>query len=135
MNETHFDLLFKGGHVIDPANGVDAKMDIGIAGGKIASVATDIPEHQAAKTVDVTGHIVTPGIIDIHTHVYTFRPTTAAYVGTVDADAHLLASGVTTTVDAGTAGWQDWSFYGIGTLIFSSWMTDFSIMPSNGIWT
>ena len=100
------DLLLKGGHVIDPANGINAVMDVGIVAGKIAQVAVDIP-MTAAKTVDVSGHIVTPGILDIHTHVYTFRPTAANYVGNVDADAHLFASGVTTTVDAGTAGWKD----------------------------
>jgi dihydroorotase len=51
---------------------------------------------------------VTPGLIDIHTHVYTFRPSSESYVGAMNADAHLLASGVTTTVDAGTAGWVHW---------------------------
>jgi dihydroorotase len=101
------DLLLKGGHVIDPANGINAVMDVGIAAGKIARVAEQISADAAAKTVDVSGHYVTPGILDIHTHVYTYRPTAAAYVGAMDADAHLFASGVTTTVDAGTAGWKD----------------------------
>lgn len=105
--ETRFDLLLKGGHVIDPANDIDAKMDVGILDGKINRVAADLADSAADKTVDVSGFYVTPGLLDIHTHVYLFRPTVEAYVAGVNADAHLLASGVTTTVDAGTAGWQD----------------------------
>jgi dihydroorotase len=103
-----FDLLLKGGHVIDPANGVDAEMDVAIRDKGVALVAADIPAARAAEVVDVSGLYVVPGIVDIHTHVYTFTPRAEAYVGCVDADAHLPASGVTTTVDAGTAGWRDW---------------------------
>jgi dihydroorotase len=102
------DLLLKGGTVIDPANGIDAPMDVGIKEKKIARVAPGIPDSEATQVVDVSGYTVTPGIIDMHTHVYTFGPSPDAYVGSMDADAHLLASGVTTTVDAGTAGWKDW---------------------------
>lgn len=104
--KTTFDVLLKGGRVIDPANAIDAPMDIAITGSILARVAADIPASAAGLVVDVTGHIVTPGILDIHTHVYPFAPTDEAYIGTIDADAHLLASGVTTTVDAGTAGWR-----------------------------
>jgi dihydroorotase len=105
------DLILKGGHVIDPANGIDERMDVGIAAKKIVRVAPtlegpNIPTSEETKVVDVSGYTVTPGLIDIHTHVYTFTPTAEAYVGAVDADAHLLASGVTTTVDAGTSGWK-----------------------------
>jgi len=107
MSITTFDLLLKGGHVIDPANHIDARRDVAIKGSNIARVAADIPASDADLVVDVTGYIVTPGILDIHTHVYPFVPTEDAYIGTVDADAHLLASGVTTTVDAGTVGWRD----------------------------
>ena len=64
-----YDLLLKGGHVIDPANGIDAKMDVGISSGKIAAVEKDIPTNQAGKVVDVSGFYVTPGLIDIHYHV------------------------------------------------------------------
>ena len=56
--------------------------------------------------MDVSGLFVTPGILDIHTHVYPFHPTAKSYVESVHADAHLFSSGVTTTVDAGTAGWK-----------------------------
>ncbi len=102
-----YDLLLKGGHVIDPANGIDATMDVGIRGKQVAQVSTEISADAAAKVVDVSGYHVTPGILDIHTHVYTFPSTTGYYVLSLNADAHLLASGVTSTVDAGTAGWKD----------------------------
>jgi dihydroorotase len=102
-----FALLLKGGHVIDPANGIDQEMDVAIVDKKIARVATEIPASEAVEVVDVSGHTVVPGIVDIHTHVYTFTPRGESYVGCVDADAHLFAAGVTTTADAGTAGWRD----------------------------
>lgn len=100
------DLLLSGGWVIDPANGLDGPADIGIASGKIARVGAGIPTAEAAQVVDVTGLIVTPGLIDMHTHVYKFRPQPTSYIEGVNPDAHLLASGVTTTVDVGTAGWK-----------------------------
>jgi dihydroorotase len=103
-----FDLVLKGGHVIDPANGIDDPMDVGIADKRIAQVAAHIPAEDAEDVVDVSGCYVTPGILDIHTHVYTFPPDAENYVMSLHADAHLFAAGVTTTVDAGTAGWKDW---------------------------
>jgi dihydroorotase len=107
-SEKPFDILLKGGHVIDPANNIDQKMDVGIKGKKIARVASEIPADEAVNVTDVSDHYVTPGLLDIHTHVYLFRPTTSYYVMCVNADAHLFSSGVTTTVDAGTAGWVDY---------------------------
>jgi dihydroorotase len=107
--KTSFDLLLKGGQVIDPANGINRLMDLAIKDKKIALVAERIPTNNALRLIDVSGLIVTPGILDIHTHVYIFRPTTANFVAGVDADAHLFSSGVTTTVDAGTAGWKNFS--------------------------
>src|SRR5512136_2552049 len=103
---SRFDLLLKGGHVIDPANGRDGLFDVAIADKKIAAVEPGIAAETAAQVVDVTGLIVTPGIIDMHTHVYTYPPTPTSYVESMHADPHLFASGVTTTVDAGTAGWR-----------------------------
>lgn len=106
--EGSVDLLLKGGHVIDLANGLDAELDVAVAGGKVARVAPDIAASAAVRVVDVSGYYVTPGIIDIHSHVYTFPPRAGSSVESMHADAHLPASGVTTTVDAGTAGWRDW---------------------------
>jgi len=104
--EKSFDLLLKGGHVIDPTNSIDGKMDVGIKGKEIIRVDPDIPASEASNVVDVSDHYLTPGLLDIHTHVYTSQSTTGS-VGSLNADAHLLSSGVTTTVDAGTAGWKD----------------------------
>ncbi len=96
-----YDLLLKNGHTIDPANDIDASMDVAIAGGRIAAVAPDIPSAEASQTVDAAGLIVTPGLIDIHVHVYhTREPETLSVI----ADHHSFRSGVTTVVDTGTAG-------------------------------
>ncbi|MEO7653275.1 MAG: amidohydrolase/deacetylase family metallohydrolase, partial [Bryobacteraceae bacterium] len=65
-----YDILLKGGHVIDPKNGVDARMDVAIRGGRIAVVAANLDASRAAKTIDVTGLYVTPGLVDIHTHLF-----------------------------------------------------------------
>src|ERR1700757_5481402 len=64
-----YDLLLKGGHVIDPANNIDAVLDVAVAGGKIAAVGKDISAAQARKVVDAAGLYVTPGLIDIHYHI------------------------------------------------------------------
>jgi dihydroorotase len=98
---TLYDLLFKNGHTIDPLNHIDGRMDVAIAGGKIAAVAPDIDPSLAAKVVDVAGLYVTPGLIDIHVHVYHTREPEGL---SVMADSHSFRSGVTTMVDAGTAG-------------------------------
>ena len=98
---TQYELLLKNGHVIDPKNGIDAPGDIAISDGKIACVAEEIPSNRAAQTVDLDGLIVTPGLIDIHVHVYhTREPETLSVI----ADHHSFRSGVTTVVDTGTAG-------------------------------
>lgn len=95
-----YDLILKGGHVIDPANQVDAVMDVAIKDKKIAAVAKDIPPAGGRKTVPVNGHYVTPGLIDIHVHVY------GGYSGWMFPDAHAFTNGVTTVVDTGGAGWK-----------------------------
>jgi dihydroorotase len=105
-NARAFDLVLRGGQVIDPANKINQRMDVGIAAGKIARVAPSIPSNAALQSVDVTGLCVTPGILDIHTHVYPFHPTPKSYIEGLNPDAHLFPAGVTTTVDAGTAGWK-----------------------------
>ncbi len=64
-----FDLVLKGGHVIDPANQVNRPLDVGISAGKIARLAENISPADAAQSLDISGLYVTPGILDIHTHV------------------------------------------------------------------
>jgi len=105
-NARAFDLVLRGGQVIDPANKINQLMDVGIAAGKIARVAPSIPLNEAVQSVDVTGLCVTPGILDIHTHVYPFHLTPKSYIEGLNPDAHLFPAGVTTAVDAGTAGWK-----------------------------
>jgi dihydroorotase len=108
----HYDLLLKGGHVIDPANDVDRVADVAISAGKIAAVAESIPASAAEKVVDVSGLYVTPGLIDIHFHVghggaplNWFAPEARSRTAPLGVPADLaLAAGVTTVVDAGTAG-------------------------------
>ena len=96
-----YELLLKNGHLIDPKNGIDAAMDIAIHDGRIANVAEDIPSAHAAQCIDLTGLIVSPGLIDMHVHVYhTREPETLSVI----ADHHCFRSGVTTVVDTGTAG-------------------------------
>src|SRR5215471_8884003 len=109
---THYDLVLKGGHVIDPANRLDAVMDVAISGGKIAAVEKSIPASQTAKVVDITGLLVTPGLIDIHYHISHggaplnwFTPEARIHEAPLGVPPDLaLQSGVTTVVDAGTAG-------------------------------
>jgi dihydroorotase len=101
MTTPIYDLLLKRGHVIDPLNNIDRKMDVAISGGKVAAVEADLNPALAKQTVDVAGYYVTPGIIDIHVHVYHTREPEGL---SVMADSHSFRSGVTTMVDTGTAG-------------------------------
>jgi dihydroorotase len=105
-----FDLLIRGGHVIDPANNIDGVMDVAIAGAKIANVAASINSAQAARVVDAKGLYVVPGLIDIHAHVF-FGTEKDAYLSNADTavqpDSHSFRSGQTTLVDAGGAGWRN----------------------------
>jgi dihydroorotase len=111
-----FHLILKGGHVIDPANGIDRVMDVGIKDHRIAWVAQSIPAQGAAKIIDISGLYVTPGLFDLHTHIYKFRPIDNSYIESVNPDAHLFSSGVTTAVDTGSAGWQHFQDFKEGTI-------------------
>jgi dihydroorotase len=103
-----YDLLLKGGRLLDAKNQTDAVLDVGIAGGKIAAIAEAIPPEQARRVADVAGLYVTPGLVDIHFH---------ASAGTMDwdytgadsvrPDGFTFRSGVTTVVDAGSTGWRN----------------------------
>lgn len=109
---TRYDLLLKGGHVIDPANKIDSVMDVAIAGGKIAAVEKNIAPGTAGKVVDISGLYVTPGLIDIHYHISHggaplnwFTPEARVHEPPLGIPPDLaLVAGVTTVVDAGTAG-------------------------------
>ncbi|MDF9797250.1 dihydroorotase [Catalinimonas alkaloidigena] len=104
------DILLKGGHVIDPKNKIDAVLDIGIADGKIAQVAADIDESKAEKVISVSGLYVTPGLIDMHVHVFHGNEP-GSYIAngptSVAPDGFTFRSGVTTVVDAGSSGWRN----------------------------
>ncbi|MGX8012013.1 amidohydrolase/deacetylase family metallohydrolase [Mesorhizobium sp. ORM8.1] len=94
-----FDLLIKGGRLIDPASGQDAPRDVAIANGRVAAIEAAIDAEHAAQVIDARDCIVTPGLVDLHSHVY--------WGGTslgVDADRLAAKSGTTTFVDAGSAG-------------------------------
>ena len=105
----NFDLLLKGGHVIDPANGLAGLRDVAIHGGKVAAVDTDIPANQARSTIQVDGLYVTPGLIDIHVHLYATPGNRGAWAGdnSILPDGFSFRTGVTTMVDTGSAGWRN----------------------------
>jgi dihydroorotase len=104
-----YDLLLRGGHVIDPRNRLSAVCDVAIRDGTIAAVAPKIDPATALKSVDVVGLYVAPGLIDIHVHVFTGTGERFSYAGdsSVAPDAFSFRSGVTTMADAGCAGWRN----------------------------
>jgi dihydroorotase len=104
-----YDLLLRGGHVIDLQNGVSAVRDVAITAGRVAAVAAQIDPASAFKTIDVSGLYVTPGLVDIHAHVYAGTGEKGSYAGdnSVYPDGFTLRVGVTTVVDAGGAGWRN----------------------------
>jgi dihydroorotase len=94
-----YELLLKGGRVIDPSQSLNQVADVAIAGGKVAAIDRDIDAREAVRTVPVTDQIVTPGLIDIHVHGFEG----ISHWG-VNLDQYCIARGVTTGVDAGTSG-------------------------------
>lgn len=104
------DLLLKGGHVIDPANKIDRVMDVAVTGGIITAVAPNLSAATAKTVIDVSGFYVTPGLIDMHVHVFHGNHADA-YIAdgytSVPPDGFTFRSGVTTVVDAGSAGWRN----------------------------
>ncbi|MBI3210862.1 MAG: amidohydrolase/deacetylase family metallohydrolase [Candidatus Solibacter usitatus] len=109
LNAQQYDLVLKGGHVIDPRNNINRVMDVALAGGKVAAVAENIPAAGARRIADVKGLYVTPGLIDIHVHVYAGTGHARVLTGdsSVYPDGFSFRSGVTTMVDAGTSGWRN----------------------------
>ncbi len=104
-----YDLVLKGGHVIDGKNRIDAIRDVAIRGGRIAAVEANIAPSKARQTVNVACMYVTPGLVDIHVHVYAGTGRRGAYDGdnSVYPDGFTFRSGVTTVVDAGSSGWRN----------------------------
>src|ERR1700757_2462623 len=98
-NMMPLDLILRGGRVVDPSQKLDAVTDVGFADGKVAVIGNALKAERGTEVRDVSGKIVTPGLIDLHTHVY--------WGGTslgIDAEEFCRASGVTTSVDTGSAG-------------------------------
>jgi dihydroorotase len=94
-----FDLVLRGGRVVDPSQKLDAVTDVAFSGGKVAMVGNALKADAGTDVRDVSGYIVTPGLIDLHTHVY--------WGGTslgIDAEEFCRTSGVTTAIDTGSAG-------------------------------
>lgn len=105
-----YDLLIKGGHVIDAKNNIDEPMDIAIKGDKIALVQKSIGEDLASEVIDATGLIVSPGLIDIHTHNFYGLDKRGQYsngYSAIHPDGFTLPYGVTTVVDVGGSGWRN----------------------------
>ena len=109
FGQDQYDLLIKGGHVIDPRNRISAVRDVAIQNHKIAEVASDIPTSKALKVIDAKGLYVTPGLVDIHGHVYAGTGQRGAYSGdlSIYPDGYTFRSGVTTVADAGSSGWRN----------------------------
>jgi dihydroorotase len=107
--QTQYDLLLQGGRVIDAKNGISAVRDLAIKDGKIAAVTEHIDPATALKTVSAKGLLVTPGIVDIHVHVYASPGERASYAGDngVWPDGFTFRNGVTTVADAGSSGYKN----------------------------
>ncbi|HAX24648.1 MAG TPA: amidohydrolase/deacetylase family metallohydrolase [Chloroflexi bacterium] len=99
MQAGQYDTVIRGGRVIDPASEVDGELDVAISGGKVAAVAAGIDATNAARVIDASGQIVTPGLVDLHTHIYWG----VTYWG-IEPDPVAAVSGVTTWLDVGSAG-------------------------------
>lgn len=109
-----YSTLLKGGHLIDPKNGINKLMDVAIQDGKIAAVAVNIDPKQAKHVIDITGKYVTPGLIDIHGHVFAGTDPDGQLengFSSLPADGFSFRVGVTTIVDAGDAGAETFELF------------------------
>lgn len=109
-----YDIILKGGHVIDAKNSIDQVMDVAVKDGIIAKVAQDIDRRQGSQIVDAKGMYVTPGLIDIHVHVFAGTEPDRAYSNGFSAlppDGFTFRVGVTTVVDCGGAGWKSFPVF------------------------
>jgi dihydroorotase len=109
-----YSIVIKGGHVIDPKNGIDAIMDVAVMDGKIARVAKNIDTSKAIQVVNAKGLYVTPGLIDPHVHVFYGTDPEHTYSNgsySLAPDGFTFRTGVTTIVDAGSSGWRNFSLF------------------------
>jgi dihydroorotase len=109
LAQTQYDLLLQGGHVIDAKNKIGAVRDVAILDGKIAAVKTRIDPAKALKVVNLRGLYVTPGLVDIHVHVFAGTGERGSYAGdnSLYPDGFTFRAGVTTVADAGCSGWRN----------------------------
>lgn len=104
-----YNIVIKGGHIIDPKNSINEPMDIAVKDGKIALIAKNIDEKEGIQVVNARGMYVTPGLIDIHVHVFNGTNMDQQYMNgpnSIPPDGFTFRVGVTTVVDAGCAGWR-----------------------------
>lgn len=109
MEAQKYDILIKSGHVIDPKNGIDQIMDVAIKNGVIARLSKNLDSNDAGQVVDASGLYVTPGLIDIHTHLFWGTNMYNEFMdgpSGVMPDIFSFSNGVTTVVDAGSSGWR-----------------------------
>jgi dihydroorotase len=117
MEPSPFDLVLTGGRVLDPGCGVDGVADVGVRGDRIAAVGPDLARGPTTEVVDVSGTLVLPGLVDLHTHVYEYAADFALNADRVGVDA-----GVTTVVDMGCTG--AWCFPGLRAHVMDVATTD-----------
>lgn len=109
-----YEILLKGGHLIDPKNNINKPMDVAVKDGKIAAVAANIDPKLAKQVIDVTGNYITPGLIDIHGHVFAGTDPEGQLengFSALPADGFTFRVGVTTIVDAGDAGAETFELF------------------------
>jgi dihydroorotase len=111
-----WDLVLRGGTLVDPAQGISARRDVAFRDGKVVATAESLPGGESREAIDATGAIVTPGLIDLHAHVYHG----VLHIG-MHADHTSLVNGVTTVVDAGSAGWM--TFAGLRDYVVPTYRT------------
>jgi dihydroorotase len=111
-------VIIRGGRVIDPANGVDEVCDLALSGGMVAGRGKALPWCGASKVIDAEGLIVTPGVVDIHSHLFATAGNPNAWAGeySVFPDGFSFRSGVTTMVDAGSAGWRNFDLFRVSVI-------------------
>jgi dihydroorotase len=116
-----YELLLKGGTVIDPRNNRNGVADVAIASGKIAEVAVNIPASSAKKTIDVSGLYVVPGLVDMHSHLYAGNLVGAHAAGefSLYPDGHTLRACTTTIADGGSSGWRNFRDFKDGVIALS----------------